>query len=881
MSKVAKIAATVIAVAAAIPSGGTSLLAVGLGSIGAGAALAGVGITLSTGAAILGIAAFGVNLALSAGGAVGTGSGTQTDWSADPRAPVPIRFGRTGGSGQIVYRKGSGPSDDNRDQTLVTVLSGAGPIDAIESSYADKKLLAFNGTAATAPFAGWLWEARQLGACPEPAALNTNVGNKPGWTAAHKLSGLAAVMTTLRYDSKGKGTFMTEPNMLWVSRNVLCYDPRKDSTYPGGSGPQRWFDQETWAFSKNPYVVGLTWAIGWKENGVRVAGVGIPVHSIDVARYVEGANIADFNGWTCGGEVTTADDKWLVLKSILQAGGGEPIKDGAMLSCMVNAPRVPIATIMANDIVGEINAPRTQRRVARVNGIIPTYRSEAHFWEVVPGDVVRDAAMLAKDGGERTKEIAYGLVQVEGDSDVSQAVELAGYDLENAREAGPITMPLKTRWIGFKAGDCVICDADGSGLVGKQLILLKRSLDPATGMVPMTMRTEDPAKHARVFARTGTLPPAPAPYRPAIPGDFALPEISDRILSAPEKRDTIIRYNQMIGDLAALNDRYAALGEPDDLNGARDAATIAVGDLNDYLATLDPAWDDATQDTVVVPGDYRLRWSAALIAVAEYAAAITGRPGEPGENGVSPYVLSVDTSALIVNATYLGETKGGQLPRRALVSVRQGATDVIADTDIVVTTSGAAIVATYAAGEVSIAQVDADGWVQVAASRGGEPIDSVRIAVSRKLDAPPPATPTLVSTAAYTGDPQSTSYSAVPDAGIITVQADAAGSVGIEVYVEYLVAQLGTTIRHYTMAGKVMYRPAGSGGTWSDLIGNTSGSPSSYAPATDEHEPGALSISQSAALSPNASYEFALLLRKSLGNGQAGYVTSFLSVGKS
>ncbi len=233
MSKVAKIAAVVIAVAAAIPTGGASLLATGLGAVGAGTALAGIGVTLSTASAILGIAAFGANLALSGGGGAGAGGGTQTDWSADPRASIPIRFGRTGGAGQIVYRKGSGEADKNQYQTLTTVLSGAGPIDAIEGSYADKKALAFAGTAATAPFAGWLWEARQLGLCPEPAALDTGAGGKPGWTAAHKLSSLAAVQTTLRYDSKGKGTFMTEPGMLWVTRGVRCYDARRDSTYPG------------------------------------------------------------------------------------------------------------------------------------------------------------------------------------------------------------------------------------------------------------------------------------------------------------------------------------------------------------------------------------------------------------------------------------------------------------------------------------------------------------------------------------------------------------------------------------------------------------------------------------------------------------------------
>ncbi|KQM88664.1 hypothetical protein ASE67_02675 [Sphingomonas sp. Leaf23] len=525
MSKVAKIAAVVIAVAAAIPSGGTSLLAAGVAAAGVASGAAAV--------AVASAIAIGSNLAvgLLSPRTGGTGGGTQTDWSADPRAPIPIRFGRTGGAGNIVYRKGSGEADKNQYQTLTTVLSGAGPIDAIEASYADKKLLTFTGAAANAPFSGWLWEVRQLGLCPEPAALNTGVGNKPGWTADHKLSSLAAVQTTLRYDSTGKGTFMTEPGMLWVTRGVRCYDPRLDSTYPGGSGPQRWFDQTTWAFSKNPYIVGLTWAIGWKANSVRVAGVGIHIRNIEVSRFVEGANVADFNGWTCGGEVSTGDDKWQVLKSILQAGSGEPLKDGATLSCMVNAPRVPIATITRDDVVGEVSAPRTQPRRDRVNGIIPTYRSEAHFWEVVPGEVVRDAAMLAKDGDERTKEIAYGLVQVEGSEDVQQTVELAGYDLENAREAGPITMPLKLRWIGFRAGDCVTIDADETGLSGKQIILLKRSLDPATGMVPMTMRTEDPTKHARVFARTGTLPPIVVPVRPDIPGDYSENPIADELMA--------------------------------------------------------------------------------------------------------------------------------------------------------------------------------------------------------------------------------------------------------------------------------------------------------------------------------------------------------------
>ncbi|WP_230771129.1 hypothetical protein [Sphingomonas sp. Leaf4] len=246
---------------------------------------------------------------------------------------------------------------------------------------------------------------------------------------------------------------------------------------------------------------------------------------------------------------------------------------------------------------------------------------------------------------------------------------------------------------------------------------------------------------------------------------------------------------------------------------------------------------------------------------------------------MSPYVLSVDTSAIIVNATYLGETKGGQLPRRVAVSVRQGAADVTGDVDVSVTATTSAIDATYAAGVVTLSRIDGDGTVQVAASRAGVAIDSVRISITRKLDAPPPPAPNRVSTEAYTGDANSTSYQAAPSYGIVTVKSGADGSLPVEIYVDYLVAQTGTTFRSLTIGGKAMYRVAGSGGTWSDLVGDSSGTASTYLPGNGDHENGTFYVSQTPTLTPNTSYEVGLLLRKASGNGQLGYVSSLLTVG--
>src|SRR3546814_5056335 len=99
---------------------------------------------------------------------------------------------------------------------------------------------------------------------------------------------------------------------------VRVYDPRKDSTYPGGSGSHRALNESTYEWSDNPALHALTWALGRWENGKRTVGIGAPVANIRVSDFVEAANIADANGWTMGGVEWSTDSKWDIFKRILQ-----------------------------------------------------------------------------------------------------------------------------------------------------------------------------------------------------------------------------------------------------------------------------------------------------------------------------------------------------------------------------------------------------------------------------------------------------------------------------------------------------------------------------------------------------------------------------------
>lgn len=448
---------------------------------------------------------------------IGGDFGSQIDFKADPRGPVPYAMGRTGTAGNVVFAQTAG--DKNKYLNYATVYSAAGPIDSYESFLINGTPVTFGtdaGEGASGYYQNRMWRRTQLGARPEAGRLQwTATGTKDTpadhsglpaeWTTAHKLSGLAADLWCLQYNTTVYSS--GPPRRLTVAKWVKVYDPRLDSTFPGGSGPQRADDEATWAWSENPYVHALTWCLGRHVNGVRVMGLGAPLSAIDVAAFVEGANIADANDWTLGGVVYSTDDKWEVLTAMLQAGAGRPMRLGAKISCLVSTPRTSLATLTADDVVGEAQITGTPSRRTRINTVWPKYREESQGWEMVATDApVQVAAHITADGGKvRSREIQYGLVQ-----NSVQAAQLARYDIENSREFQPVVLPCKPAWMAYKPGDCITVDVPEFGLVSRKMLILRRQRDPATLITTLTLVSETDGKHP--FALGSTLTP------PATPG---------------------------------------------------------------------------------------------------------------------------------------------------------------------------------------------------------------------------------------------------------------------------------------------------------------------------------------------------------------------------
>lgn len=452
--------------------------------------------------------------------------------------PMPIVLGETYIGGNKVHEVGYGglvSKVENPYKFQAIIHSGCGPVQAITGLYADFESISLSGTSALGHFAGFLYADQQLGARPEADALSPNWAGAPDWGASHKLSGYAATGLSLKFDRNGKVFASGEPQWGVTMRGVKSYDPRLDSTYPGGSGSCRITDRATWVYSENPGIVGLTYCYGWHHDGKKQGGIGMPVEGIEVPRWVEFANICDANGWKVGGVIYEPASRWDNLKDICAAGGGEPYFDRHLLGVNYNAPRVSLDTITADDIADDgftVASGRTWRE--RINTIAPKFRSAAHKWEYLPSADVSVSQYVTDDGEEKREELTWNLVQ-----NKDQVAQLSAYELVNRREIGQIEVSCKPRLMRYTVGDMLTFDLPNTVIDGLDAVIIRPpEIDPESGRVKLIMMGETDAKHDFALGKVGTAPPVPTLVNPSRLDELAISLAFPPSTQSPEAAPT-------------------------------------------------------------------------------------------------------------------------------------------------------------------------------------------------------------------------------------------------------------------------------------------------------------------------------------------------------
>lgn len=491
MAKALKVVGIVAGIVAVVASAGAAL---GLGlAIGATVISAA---TIATIASVVAMAASFGSQALTKPPPV---RGSVTRMIIDPDAPTPYCMGEGFFAGTLRHDTAYGATikDVPNPYRFMVVTYSVGPVESIEPRVDFETPGSWYNT--------FLYTDTQTGEAPEASALSPQWGGAPGWDASSKLSGLAAIGWSFKFDKDGKRYASGLPLIGAYGQWAKVYDPRLDDTQPGGSGPHRLGDESTYEYSENPALHAGTYAYGRYQNDIRIIGVGLPADAIDWQTVMAWANVCDDNEWTIFGVLFEPGDRMQNLIDICMAGGAEPAPTG-ILSFKYDAPVVALDTITIDDLTDDDQEVMTRQSYRdSINTAIPKYRSADHNWEMVDALPVVNSTFLTEDGEEKREVWPFNFVK-----DAQQAAQLAAYKLFNSREIGPITLVCKPRLRHYRPGECLhISLLDEAGL-DLDAIILKRHIDPQTFKVTLTLMGETPAKHAYCLGQVAQAPPTPA-----------------------------------------------------------------------------------------------------------------------------------------------------------------------------------------------------------------------------------------------------------------------------------------------------------------------------------------------------------------------------------
>lgn len=271
------------------------------------------------------------------------------------------------------------------------------------------------------------------------------------WKSTSVNAGQCYVIVERLYDSalfeKGK------PDFEFVMRGLREYDPRKDSTVAGGSGPQRINDPATWAFTRNPAVHRLNYQLGLRalNSGRTLIGEGKSLGQLDLSTYFVAMNVCDTvkagkPTYECGLWVNGADDHTEVLKEFEDAMAGFGLNRRGLSGVIAGAPQIPVLEITKDDLdIGRDSEYQFKKSAfERYNHLSGQFLSIEDLWNPQSLKPVYSNADVAADG--RNRQTSNDFLQVT-DPDIAQYLLTIRY--RQNRMGGTATLPVSLR-VGLK-----------------------------------------------------------------------------------------------------------------------------------------------------------------------------------------------------------------------------------------------------------------------------------------------------------------------------------------------------------------------------------------------------------------------------------------------
>ena len=505
------IAAVVIGISFLIPPAG---IAIGTATITSGAILAaGVTMALST----VAMAAFGPKIPKT--------QASRLNVSLDPSTPRKAVFGTTAMPLDLRYHESSGTNQEYVDY-IVAVASHK--IASVTEIWFEEKQAWTLAGGVTSTYSGYLTvQIRTEGT--DANYISINGGGK--WGSSRRLTGCAYIY--LRIKRTGNTKKAESPlvgglpsRVTVIGEGAPLYDPRKDSTVPGGSGSHRATNQSTWgAYTDaddcdNPVLQLLWWLIGWEINNKLSVGCGVPYTRIDMESFITAANICDetvtlATGGTqkryrTSGTASDSDDRMDIINNLLASMNGT-LRDNAgklSVTVMKNDLADYVLDFDENDMLGEFDWQQTRGltenyNIARGRFVDPSANS---LYQMVD---YPEVGFASPDGIERVMSLDLPYVE-----DGRRAQRIAKQVLQRNQYRGMFSATFNAKALGCQVGDVVRLSLEALGWSNKLFRVVSHELRLA-GQVTLALIEENPAISAWDRDDSAPVTPtAPTIYNP-------------------------------------------------------------------------------------------------------------------------------------------------------------------------------------------------------------------------------------------------------------------------------------------------------------------------------------------------------------------------------
>lgn len=470
--------------------------------------LTSIGITIAAST----IAAVGISLALASvasalmGPKVPESQLSRLNVSLEPTTPRKMVFGTTAMNLDLRYHEASGTNQEYIDYIIAVA---AHKVKSIDQIWFEEKLAWSATGGVTSTYSGYL----TVSTITEGSSTNyftVNSGTK--WGSAQRLTGCAQVKIRIKRSGPNDKTQSPLVNGLpnritIIGDGAFLYDPRKDSTVPGGSGMHRANDQSTWGTytnaddTDNPVLQLLWYLLGWKINGQLSVGCGVPPERIDLESFITAANVCDenvtLNGggtqkrYRTSGTASDADNRMDVINTFLACMNAS-LRDNAgklALTIIKNDLADYVLTFNDGDVLDEFEWNQTRGLSESYNKVRGRYvdPSNNSLYQLVD---YPEVGFASPDGIDRVMTLDLPYVE-----NGRRAQRIAKQVLQRNQYKGTFSAVFTAKAQGCTVGEVVRLSFTPLGWANKPFRVISQEIR-FDGQVPMVLIEENAAIYA-------------------------------------------------------------------------------------------------------------------------------------------------------------------------------------------------------------------------------------------------------------------------------------------------------------------------------------------------------------------------------------------------